>query len=92
MTGRKPDIIHAHEWQTAAVPMLFWETYYHNGLDSARLVFTIHNLDSPGECRQDEFAVTGLPLSSCWIISGTMLQVILLGLLLQESLGRCLPT
>lgn len=39
--------------------MLFWERYFHNGLDSARIVFTIHNLDSQGECRQDEFAVTG---------------------------------
>lgn len=59
VTQRRPHIIHTHEWQTAAVPMLFWERYFHNGLDSARIVFTIHNLDSPGECRQEEFAVTG---------------------------------
>lgn len=26
-TGIQPDIIHAHEWQAAAVPMLFWELY-----------------------------------------------------------------
>ena len=26
-TGTQPDIVHAHEWQAAAVPMLFWELY-----------------------------------------------------------------
>ena len=26
-SGRQPNIIHAHEWQAAAVPMLFWEMY-----------------------------------------------------------------
>ena len=54
-----PDILHIHEWQTAAVAMLFWEHYYSCGLENARLVFTIHNLDSQGECRQEEFAATG---------------------------------
>ena len=61
MSGRWPQVLHVHEWQTAAVPMLFWERYYHAGMDSARIVFTIHNLDSQGECRQDEFLVTGTP-------------------------------
>lgn len=54
-----PDILHIHEWQTAAVAMLFWEHYNSCGLERARLVFTIHNLDSQGECRQEEFAATG---------------------------------
>lgn len=58
-SGRRPDIIHAHEWQSAAVPMLFWELYSH-ALPSTRPVFTIHNFGSPGECRQDEFAATGV--------------------------------
>ena len=26
----------------------------------ARLVLTIHNMDNSGECRQDEFGVTGI--------------------------------
>ena len=58
MTQCRPDILHIHEWQTAAVAMLFWEHYHSCGLRNARLVFTIHNLDSQGECRQ-EFAATG---------------------------------
>ena len=24
ISGRNPDIIHAHEWQLSAVPMLYW--------------------------------------------------------------------
>ena len=25
LSGRQPHVVHAHEWQAAAVPMLFWE-------------------------------------------------------------------
>jgi glycogen synthase len=39
--------------------MLFWENYS-TTMQAARLIFTIHNLDSQGECRQEEFAATGL--------------------------------
>ena len=59
VTGAKPDIIHVHEWQTSAVPMLYWEAYANQGLPGARLVLTIHCLDNSGECREDEFAFTG---------------------------------
>jgi starch synthase len=59
-SGIQPNIIHAHEWQGAAVPMLFWELYS-SRLPSARPILTIHNMDNTGECRQDEFAATGVP-------------------------------
>ena len=62
LSGRQPDIIHAHEWQASAVPMLYWERYHAEGLPGARMMLTIHNMDSSGECRQDEFAYTGEPL------------------------------
>jgi starch synthase len=58
-SGRRPDIIHAHEWQASAVPMLFWD-YFSNALPGARPALTIHNMDNSGECRQDEFAATGI--------------------------------
>jgi len=54
-----PDIIHAHEWQASAVPMLFWERF-HESFPRTKPVLTIHNMDSSGECRQDEFAATGV--------------------------------
>lgn len=58
-TGIQPDIIHAHEWQAAAVPMLFWELYS-SRMPNAKPILTIHNMDNSGECRQDEFAATGI--------------------------------
>lgn len=58
-SGRRPDVIHAHEWQASAVPMLYWEIFSHS-LPGARPALTIHNMDNSGECRQDEFAATGV--------------------------------
>jgi len=55
--GARPDVIHCHEWQTAAVPMLYWSVF--NGCLGAALVLTLHNADSAGECRVDEFAASG---------------------------------
>ena len=41
-------MIHVHEWQTAAVPMLYWEAYAEAGLPDARIVLTIHCFDNSG--------------------------------------------
>jgi hypothetical protein len=40
--------------------MLYWEVYSQLGLYRPRVVLTVHNLDNTGECRQDEFAYTGV--------------------------------
>jgi starch synthase len=55
-------VLHAHEWQAAALPMLFWDApaRFAQDMPRTRVVFTIHNMDSSGECRQDEFAATGV--------------------------------
>jgi starch synthase len=58
-SGQQPHVLHLHEWQTAAVSMLYWEVYSQLGLYRPRVVLTIHNLDNTGECRQDEFTYTG---------------------------------
>ena len=40
LSGRQPDVLHVHEWQAAAVPMLFWEAF--NGdFPRCRLLLTI---------------------------------------------------
>lgn len=39
------DILHCHDWSSAPVAWLFKEHYMHYGLNSARVVFTIHNLE-----------------------------------------------
>jgi len=61
VSRRNPDVIHVHEWQTCAVPMLYWEEYHgKTNLNKAKIVLTIHNLDNTGECREEEFFATGV--------------------------------
>ena len=60
VTDRQPDVLHVHEWQAAAAAMLYWEVYTGAGLWKPRVMLTIHNMDSRGECRADEFSFCGL--------------------------------
>ena len=46
VSGRQPDVIHLHEWQTSAAAMLYWEIYNKDGLHKPRVVLTIHNMVS----------------------------------------------
>ena len=49
-------MIHVHEWQTCAVPMLYWEEYHgKTSLNKAKIVMTIHNLDNTGVPRGGVF-------------------------------------
>ena len=43
-SGRNPDIIHIHDWQTAPVAKFLVEDYARYGLDNPKVIFTIHNL------------------------------------------------
>jgi len=47
-SNKHPDIIHCHDWQTALVPVLFWEMYQHLGLRHPRICYTLHNLGHQG--------------------------------------------
>eukprot|EP00793_Prasinoderma_coloniale_P000202 PRCOL_00005712-RA len=50
VTGRKPDVIHIHEWTAAAAAPLFRERYARWGsLGSAALVFTAHSFEHQGK-------------------------------------------
>jgi starch synthase len=59
--GLRPDILHAHDWHTALLPV-----YLHSGLRGAdefretRSVYTIHNLNYQGNAGGEAFGVTGL--------------------------------
>ena len=64
VAGASPNILHVHEWQTSALPMLYWEAYHSAGLSQPRIVLTIHCLDNAGECREDDFAYTGAATGS----------------------------
>ena len=47
-SGKQPDIIHCHDWQTALVPVLLYEIYQGLGLNHSRVCFTLHNLGHQG--------------------------------------------
>lgn len=48
--GMQPDIIHLHDWQTAAIAPIFEALYKPLGLDNTKLFFTIHNIEYQGKC------------------------------------------
>ncbi|CAN1227447.1 Probable starch synthase 4, chloroplastic/amyloplastic [Linum grandiflorum] len=59
-SGKKPDIIHCHDWQTAFIAPLYWEIYAPKGLNSARICFTCHNFEYQGTAAASELASCGL--------------------------------
>ncbi|MED6192878.1 putative starch synthase 4, chloroplastic/amyloplastic [Stylosanthes scabra] len=58
--GKKPDIIHCHDWQTAFIAPLYWDIYAPKGLDSARICFTCHNFEYQGTASASELESCGL--------------------------------
>ncbi|XP_071696538.1 probable starch synthase 4, chloroplastic/amyloplastic isoform X2 [Rutidosis leptorrhynchoides] len=60
--GKKPDIIHCHDWQTAFVAPLYWDLYAPKGLNSARICFTCHNFEYQGTAPVAEIASCGLDI------------------------------
>ncbi|CAN6689544.1 unnamed protein product [Malus baccata var. baccata] len=59
-SGKQPDIIHCHDWQTAFVAPLYWDLYAPKGLNSARICFTCHNFEYQGTAPASELASCGL--------------------------------
>jgi starch synthase len=59
-TGKHPDVIHCHDWQTALVPVLLWEMYQHLGMRHPRVCFTIHNFRHQGTTGEHVLRATGL--------------------------------
>jgi starch synthase len=47
-TGKRPEVIHCHDWQTAIVPVLLYEIYQHIGMSDQRVCYTIHNFAHQG--------------------------------------------
>ncbi|XP_019434542.1 PREDICTED: probable starch synthase 4, chloroplastic/amyloplastic isoform X2 [Lupinus angustifolius] len=58
--GKKPDIIHCHDWQTAFVAPLYWDVYAPKGLNSARICFTCHNFEYQGTAPASHLESCGL--------------------------------
>ncbi len=60
--GERPDVFHAHDWQTGLVPV-YLKSFYGDDPTLNRLpsVFTIHNLAYQGHFGRDALGVLGLP-------------------------------
>ncbi|XP_011658280.1 probable starch synthase 4, chloroplastic/amyloplastic isoform X3 [Cucumis sativus] len=58
--GKRPDIIHCHDWQTAFIAPLYWDLYYPKGLNSARICFTCHNFEYQGTAPASDLGSCGL--------------------------------
>ena len=59
-TGKRPDVIHTHDWQTALVPVLLYEMYAGAGLANQRVCHTIHNFRHQGVTHAGILQATGL--------------------------------
>ena len=58
--GKRPDVIHCHDWQTGLVPVLLFEIYKYHGMDKQRVCFTIHNFRHQGLLGAELLWATGL--------------------------------
>jgi starch synthase len=59
-SGKNPDIIHCHDWQTALVPVFLYEIYQFLGMTHPRACFTIHNFKHQGVTGAQLLYATGL--------------------------------
>ena len=59
-TGKRPDVIHTHDWQTGLVPVMLYEMYQHAGMGDCRACHTIHNFKHQGIAGKNVLWATGL--------------------------------
>ncbi len=58
--GKRPDIIHCHDWQTSLVPVFLYEIYQHLGMTHSRVCLTIHNFKHQGLTGMEMLRAGGL--------------------------------
>ncbi len=59
-TGKRPNIIHTHDWQTALIPVMLYEMYQQLGMNTQRCCHTIHNFKHQGIAGKNVLWFTGL--------------------------------
>jgi len=58
--GKRPDVIHTHDWQTALVPVMLCEIYRDLGMGHIRVCHTLHNVKHQGIAGANVLWFTGL--------------------------------
>lgn len=59
-SGLTPDVLHLHDWQTAAIAPLYKDLYCDLGLTHPKILFTIHNIEYQGWTHIEELGKAGL--------------------------------
>ncbi|CCQ73907.1 glycogen synthase [Magnetospira sp. QH-2] len=59
-SGKHPDIIHCHDWQTGLVPVLLYEIYNGLGMTHPRVCYTLHNVHHQGQFGDQILTQVGL--------------------------------
>jgi starch synthase len=65
--NKHPDVIHVHDWQTALVPLMLFETYRGFGMTHPRVCFTIHNIHHQGVT--GEHILRQIGLNPAWYLT-----------------------
>eukprot|EP00268_Persea_americana_P010070 TRINITY_DN1404_c1_g1_i1.p1 TRINITY_DN1404_c1_g1~~TRINITY_DN1404_c1_g1_i1.p1 ORF type:complete len:694 (-),score=123.12 TRINITY_DN1404_c1_g1_i1:359-2440(-) len=59
-SGKQPDVLHIHNWQTAIIGPLFWDMFVNQGLGGTRILFSCHGFSSQCLEHPDKLALCGL--------------------------------
>ena len=59
-SGKRPDVIHTHDWQTGLLPVMLFEMYQQQGMANCRVCHTIHNFKHQGIAGENVLWATGL--------------------------------
>lgn len=59
-SGKQPDVLHIHNWETAIVGPLFWDIFVKQGLGDTRILLTCHDFDSRYLVKPDKLSLCGL--------------------------------
>ena len=71
-SGRRPDILHCQDWQTALVPILLEQVYAEHGLAATRVCYTLHNVGYQGQVPPSILAQAGLDPASLMVPANLM--------------------
>ncbi|KAK9053187.1 hypothetical protein SSX86_029819 [Deinandra increscens subsp. villosa] len=59
-SGKQPDVIHIHNWETSIVGPLFWDIFVKKGLATTRILLTCQSFKSQCLEHPDKLALCGL--------------------------------
>ncbi|KVI02763.1 Starch synthase, catalytic domain-containing protein [Cynara cardunculus var. scolymus] len=59
-SGKQPDVLHIHNWETSIVGPLFWDVFVNQGLAATRILLTCQSFNSQCLEQPDKLAMCGL--------------------------------